>query len=120
MQEIHQIPMSALVNISKNEVLDEKVVLCGSWWRQARGLILRPRKSAVMLFSKSRRVPLHMFGVLYPIDVMVLDKSKRVKEIKEDFRPFTFYTPNEPGYYIVEVPHGRLGATEIGDVLAFP
>jgi len=109
-----------LRNLTKNIELERNVVLCGSWWRQARGLILRPRKSAVFLFSKPRRVPLHMIGVLYPIDVLVLDKQKKIQEIKKDFKPFRFYTTKSPGHYVVEVPHGQLGPTSLGDILAFP
>lgn len=109
-----------LTNRTKNLVLDDKVVVCGSLWRQARGLLFRRKQSAVFLFTKPRKVPLHMIGMLYPIDILVLDKQKRVQEIKTDFKPFQFYTPSTKGYYVVEVPSGRLGETAIGDILAFP
>ncbi|MFQ5620779.1 MAG: DUF192 domain-containing protein, partial [Candidatus Nanoarchaeia archaeon] len=105
----------ALINVTRNETLDKKVILCGFWWRKALGLMFRRRHSAVFLFTKPRRVPLHMWGVFYSIDVLVLDKTKKVKEIKRGFRPFQFYKPKLPGYYIVEIPTGQLGGTQVGD-----
>ena len=42
-------------------------------------------------FNKERRVDLHMFFVFFPIDVLFLDKNKRVVEIKENLTPFSIY-----------------------------
>ena len=34
-----------------------------------------------------------MFFVFFPIDVLFLDKNKKVVELKENFKPFSIYFP---------------------------
>jgi uncharacterized membrane protein (UPF0127 family) len=75
----------------------------------------------VFVFEKEKIVPLHMFFVFFPIDVVYLDKKRKVVEIKENFMPFTFYNPNKRAAYVVELPKGSVKSsnTKIGDTLRF-
>ena len=58
-----------------------------------------------------------MLFVFYPIDVIFLDEQKKVVEIKENFRPFRFYTPKKKARYVLELPKGSVNRsrTELGD-----
>jgi len=78
-------------------------------------------KSLIFIFDREKIVPLHMFFVFYPIDVLFLDKNKIVVEKKENFRPFTFYTPRKKAKYIIEIPNGiiKKTKTELGDKINF-
>ena len=58
----------------------------------------------IFKFSHEKIVPLHMIFVFYPIDVLFLNKEKVVVELKENFGPFTFYTPKKKAMYVVEMP----------------
>ena len=62
-----------------------------------------------------------MFFVFYPIDVLFLDKTKIIVDIKEHFRPFTFYKSRKKAMYAVELPHGiiKQTKTETGDKIKF-
>ncbi len=70
-------------------------------------------KALVFELKKAKKVPLHMFFVFYPIDVLYLDEvkgnkknkngNKRIVEIKENFKPFTFYFPKKKAKYVVEL-----------------
>ena len=56
-----------------------------------------------MIFNKERTISLHNFFVFYPIDVLILDENKKVVEIKENFKPFTFWNSKNKGKYLIEL-----------------
>lgn len=62
-----------------------------------------------------------MVFVFFPIDILFLDKNKKVIEMKKNFRPFSFYTPEKKARYILELPEGTIKKTrtEIGDKIRF-
>ena len=62
-----------------------------------------------------------MLFVFYSIDVLFLDKDKGVVELKEDFRPFRFYTPKNKAKYVIELPDGiiKKTGTKLGDKISF-
>ena len=108
-------------NITKNTIISgEKTIMKGIFGK-ARGLMLSKRKSLVFSFENERIVPLHMLFVFFPIDVIFLDKNKKVAEIKESFRPFTFYNPKKKAMYVIEVPAGfvKRSKTNVGDKIGF-
>jgi len=81
----------------------------------------RKSKSLVFIFKKEKIVPLHMLFVFYPIDVLFLDKNKIVVEIKENFKPFSFYNPKNKSKFVIELPKNtiRKTKTELGDKIEF-
>ncbi len=99
------------MNRTNGAVLAEEYGLCSSVMKKARGLMFSRQRSLVFPFDSERIVPLHMLFVFYPIDVLFLDKDKRVAEIKENFRPFTFYTPKQRAKYVIELPAGVVSET---------
>ncbi len=68
-------------------------------------------------FPEEKIVPLHMMFVFFGIDVLFLDKHKRIVEIKQDFRPWMFYTPKNKAMWIVEA--GKIKDVNVGDVIEF-
>lgn len=62
-----------------------------------------------------------MFFVFHPIDVLFLNKNKIVVEIKENFKPFSFYTPKNKAMYVIELGKDAIKSskTEIGDKIEF-
>ncbi|MBD3310394.1 DUF192 domain-containing protein [Candidatus Woesearchaeota archaeon] len=96
--------------------------LCRSLWSKATGLMFRKRlenRAFVFEFSSERIRSLHMWFVFYPIDVLFLDQSRKVVDIKKNFRPFEVYTPEKNCKYVIEMPAGSVKATEIGDTIIF-
>lgn len=71
-----------------------------------------------MVFPEERKVSLHMLFVFYPIDVLVVGEDLKIKEIKRNFQPFTFWSSKEKGKYVVELapPHSIVN---VGDSLVF-
>ena len=77
--------------------------ICISAWRKAKGLMFSRKKNLMFIFDDEKERSLHMLFVFFPIDVLFLDKNKKIVEIKKDFKPFTFYKSKKEAQYIVEL-----------------
>ncbi|MBU0470884.1 MAG: DUF192 domain-containing protein [Nanoarchaeota archaeon] len=91
--------------------------ICKNVFTQARGLMFRKKQNLIMVFKNERRISLHNFFVFFPIDVLILDKNKKIIEIKKNFRPFTFWNSKEKGKFNIEL--GFPEKYEVGDKLEF-
>jgi uncharacterized membrane protein (UPF0127 family) len=111
-----------ILNKSRKTTLSREHKLCKSKFSKARGLMFRLNpKALVFVFEKEKIVALHMLFVFFPIDVLYLDKKKKVVEIKEKLMPFSFYTPKKKSSYVMELPAGTISrtGTETGDKISF-
>ncbi|OGM01325.1 hypothetical protein A3K72_03050 [Candidatus Woesearchaeota archaeon RBG_13_36_6] len=99
--------------------------MCLSQMAKAMGLMFsKPLKDEglIFIFKKPRQVALHMFFVFFPIDIIFLDKRRRVIELKEYVKPFTpLIKSRKPASYVVELPKGTIKKTKtkIGDLIQF-
>lgn len=87
------------------------VVTFRSLWRQALGLMFqKPKKETLYVFDfgRSLKVSFHMFFVFWSIDLYLLNKERRVVEVKRGFRPFSVFYPKEEFWYAVETSPGLL------------
>jgi hypothetical protein len=91
--------------------------ICKTSCSKCMGLMFSKKKTIVLEFKKEKIIPLHMLFVFFPIDVLFLDKNRKIVEIKRNFRPFTSYTPKNKAKYAVEIPH-RTGF-RIGGIVTF-
>lgn len=111
-----------LKNKRNSKILAKKAKPCKSIFSKSLGLMFsKKNKTLVFIFKKEKIVPLHMFFVFYPIDVLFLDKYKKVIEIKENFMPFTSYTPKNRAKYVIELPNNTVRNTKtgVGDTIMF-
>ena len=73
-----------------------------------------------MIFNKERNISLHNFFVFYPIDVLILNENKKVIEIKNNFRPFTFWNSKNKGKYLIELGKDESkNKVKVNDLLEF-
>jgi len=86
-----------------------------------RGLMLSRQKNLLFeadyegILSSS----IHMLFVFYPLDIIWLNKSKKVVDI-QPAKPFQFLLmPKKPAKYILELKHGKGKLFRIGDRLKF-
>ncbi|MBW3022673.1 DUF192 domain-containing protein [Candidatus Woesearchaeota archaeon] len=81
----------------------------------------KPDFGLIFVFRSELRRSLHMFFVFYPIDVLFLDSSGKVVEIKENFKPFSAYFPKKKSKYVIELPAGAIkkSSTQVGDTVSF-
>ncbi|PJA16774.1 MAG: hypothetical protein COX63_03110, partial [Candidatus Diapherotrites archaeon CG_4_10_14_0_2_um_filter_31_5] len=53
---------------------------------------------------------IHMLFVFYPIEVVYLNKEKKVVDIKLNLKPWALnYTPKKPAKYFIEFLAGTVG-----------
>jgi len=106
-------------NITKNKIIAEEYVLCDSFFSKLRGLMFSRQKSLVFIFDKEQYINLHMWFVFFPIDVVLLNKDKKVVEIKEKFKPFTLFNSNNKATYVLELHNGAVKdcKIEVNDIL---
>jgi uncharacterized membrane protein (UPF0127 family) len=111
-----------LINGTRNTVIAGKKRLVNSLFSKAKGLMFTSSfavrdQAFVFVFKREKTVSLHMFFVFYPVDVIFLDRTKKVIEIKMNFKPFTIYVPKKKTQYVIECAAGavRKSRTKIGD-----
>lgn len=92
--------------------LANKVIIADNFFSRARGLMFRKEKkdtAMVLSFKKPGRYSIHMFFVLFPIDVLWLDEKKRIMQMNEHVVPWTpCVSPKTKISYIVELSSGTL------------
>ncbi|NTV24507.1 MAG: hypothetical protein HGA85_09185 [Nanoarchaeota archaeon] len=89
---------------------------------KAIGLMFSKKKSdscLIFAFNPPRKIDLHMFFVFYSIDLIFLGKNREVIEIKQSFRPFTFYFPKTAAAYVIEAEEGASRLVKLGDRISF-
>ena len=107
-----------IINTTRKKVLAKRVKECKTTLSKAKGLMFtRKRKDLgiILDFHEEKRLTLHMIFVFYPIDVLFLDSSKKVVEMKKALKPFTFYKNKKKARYVIELSQGRLSETQVGD-----
>src|SRR3989344_5574640 len=94
-------------NTTKHKILVNNIKFCRNFLNKSIGLVFHTRlkdKGLIFIYNKEEKVSLHMVFVFFPIDVLFLDKNKKVIEMKRNFRPFSFYIPKKKAKYILELP----------------
>jgi len=108
------------MNIYKdNQVIEEDVKIVKSVLKQIQGLMFSRQKNLVFEFPDERQSLIHMFFVFYPIDLVFLDKDKKVVELKENLMPFCFYKPKNKAKYILELKQGSINSLKMNDSISF-
>lgn len=111
-----------IINSTTKRVLTRHEQYYRSEWQHAIGLMFSKKvKPIVFVFSHPIREILHMIFVFHTIDVLFLNAQKKVVELKENFKPFTFYGNTHPAKYIIELPKGTIkkSKTRVGHTFKF-
>ncbi len=108
-----------IINKTKKKLLIDKQLICRNLFSKGFGLMFRKKPDYGMIFEfeTEKKIALTMWFVFFPIDVIWLDKNKRVVEIKKDFKPFSNYTPSQKAMYVIEFSCGVLKNTSEGDLI---
>ena len=110
-------------NLIKKRVVHDNAKLCNGIFSKFTGLMFSKKRNKALIFkfNKEKNISLHMLFVFYPIDVLFLDKNKIIVDIKENFKPFTFYKSRKKAMYAIELPNGiiKKTKTETGDKIKF-
>lgn len=107
-------------NSTRRTCIAKNPVMLTSCFGHALGLMFKREITPhVLLFRNERRVSLHTFFVAGHIDVIFVNAQGRVCEIKENFAPFSFYTPHTRARYVIEAAAGvvRRTKTRLNDII---
>ena len=108
-----------IANASRDRVLAERVGLADTPAARRRGLLGSRELSGEegLLIIPCRQV--HTFGMKYPIDVIFLDASWRVRRYCKGLKPWRLSPFVISSKSVLELPAGKIDETEteIGDVL---
>jgi len=103
------------------KILMKNVRRANTPWQRMKGLMFEDLKkfnyALVFDFPAESKIgsSLHMLFVFFPIDVLFLDKNKKVVD-KVTLTPFMpNYTPNAPAKYVIELPHGKAKGVKLGE-----
>ena len=109
-------------------ILNKKMVLAEKF-RYCRGISkymglmfsFKFKKALIFDFQREQKIDIHMFFVFFPIDLLFLDRNKKVVEIKENLKPFHFYGSKEKARYVIELDKGIVNKsnTKVGDQIKF-
>lgn len=86
-----------------------KYLLAKTKWQQFIGLMFMARKKDMMfVFPVEKKVKIHTWFMLYPIDILLCDKEGKVVEIKHNMKPFKYWESTEKAKYLIELGLNRI------------
>ena len=102
---------AAVRNLTRNQVLGDRIRVADSVWSRLKGLLGSPEPEAGegLLIVPSRAV--HMFGMRYPIDVLLLDATARVVGAYPRLQPGERTRVHRRARVAVELPAGSIDRT---------
>jgi uncharacterized membrane protein (UPF0127 family) len=108
-------------NVNKKTILGENIKIADSSLRRMVGLLGTPHlepQSGLLIFPTQA---VHTFGMKYPIDVVFLDRGRRVVGIRAAIKPWRLTPVFWRAECVVELPAGVIAATrtEVGDQLSW-
>lgn len=106
-------------NRTRERSLGHRVWLADGYWTRLRGLLGRPAISEGegLLIAPSSGV--HMYGMHYPLDVVLTDRGGRVVALYPDLAPGKRTKVHREASFALELPVGVIDRTETaeGDVI---
>ena len=78
-------------------------------------------KTLLFTWKEEKIHNIHMFFVFFPIDVIWLNKEKRIIAMKENLKTFSISAIDKLSQHIIELPQGTIKRTNthINDIIEF-
>ncbi len=103
--------MERILNVGKGTVVAEDVAVVRTFWGRFRGLMLRRGMASGEALLIEPSASIHTAFMRFPIDVVFLDREKRVVKVAEDVRPFRAALSR--GHSALELNAGNAGRARI-------
>lgn len=99
-------------NATRRAPYGDRIRLAADRWSRLRGLLGRPepQEGEGLMIYPCRGV--HMYGMRYAIDVILLDEGRRVEALYPELAPWTRSKVHERARWALEVPVGTIERTE--------
>ena len=104
-------------NKTKKTTIAKEAIEAKTYVQRTFGLITHKVPIAMILKT---RYGIHTLGMRYPIDVIVLDKTQKVRAIKKHLKPNRIFTWDTRFNLVIELPKNIIdeSKTEIGDQIS--
>jgi len=113
-----------IVNKTRRIVIAKNALRAQSLFSRMRGLMLRRKPIALVIVAPNQSIEstsIHMFLMLFSIDVIWADKDGNVVDLRKGIKPFSLriFRPKKSAKYVIELPVGSIekSKTEVGDKL---
>lgn len=102
------ITIKEAVVMKNGDVLGWNIRVADSFWRRLIGLWGKRwlREGEGLLLSPCRQV--HTWFMLFPIDVVFIDKSGKIVDLKDCLAPWKVSPYAREGYHVLELPAGTI------------
>ena len=111
-----------IVNKTRKTVIAKDALCAQSFFSRMGGLMLRKKPIPLVIEAPNQGVEstsIHMFFMLFSIDVIWADEDGNVVDLREKIKPFSLriFRPEKPAKYVIEVPVGTIekSKTKVGD-----
>ena len=108
-----------------DKLLIKKVRHANTPWQRIKGLMFEDARkfdyALVFEFPNESRIgcSIHMMFVFFPIDILFLDKNKKVVD-NVTLYPFNpNYTPKKASKYVIEMPKGKAAKVKVGSKVSW-
>ncbi len=102
-----------LVNKTDNKVISENLGVADTFFKRLKGLMFTkelPAQDALHIIPCNE---IHTFFMNYSIDVLYLDKDKRIVHMDEEMEPGKIGKKVKNAISVVELPGGRIKAASL-------
>lgn len=102
-----------IINKTKKKKIADDYIECSSILSQVRGMMFRKNViPLVFIFFKERKINLHSF-FCKEMDLVFLNSKFKVVEIKENWKPFSFYFSKKKARILIELPSGAVSKNKL-------
>ena len=107
----------SIINVTQNKTLAQKVEIAGTAFKRARGLLGRASLSPQQALAIPHCQSVHTLFMKFAIDVVFIDKNKKVVGLVWGIKPFQFSPIFWKSACAIELAAGTIEATktQIGD-----
>lgn len=101
----------SVVNRTRERPLGDRIAVADRFWSRLRGMIGRPApgRGEGLFIAPSRGV--HMYGMAYPLDVVLLDEAGCVVAVYSGLEPGRRTEVHREAHYALELPPGTIHRT---------
>jgi uncharacterized protein len=99
-------------NVTRSRALGDRIHIANTYFTRLRGLLgrkgLEPGEGLLIVPSRG----VHMFGMRFPLDVLLLDEERRVRKLYPNLQPGKTTGMHRGIRFALELPVGTIAATE--------
>ncbi len=107
-----QVRKVRIINSDTDMCLAREALLADTFGRRLRGLLgKRSLEHGLEGLVLSPCSAVHMFGMLFPLDLLFVSKTGEVLQALSSFRPWRFSPSVRGAHFVVELPAGMIVAT---------